>query len=125
LRRLVEGQSGWEVCGKAGNGKEAVEKALALKPDLVLMDITMPVMNGIEATQQIRRRSPATKVVMVSLHDDKRIFEQAKDAGADAYIVKASPSEIALKTIAGVLGESRRPAGSAPLTHTSTRNPAD
>jgi DNA-binding NarL/FixJ family response regulator len=54
LRPLVERQSGWEVCGEAVNGKGAIEKALALNPDLVLMDIGMPVMSGIEATRQIR-----------------------------------------------------------------------
>ena len=123
LRRLVERQSGWEVCGEAGNGKEAIEKALALKPDLVLMDITMPVMNGIEATRQIRELSPMTKIVIVSLHDDEAIAAQAKDAGADGYVVKASHSEIVLKTIAGVL-EGRR-ADRSRLTQTSTGNPAD
>jgi DNA-binding NarL/FixJ family response regulator len=105
LRRLVERQSGWEVCGEAVNGKEAIEKALALNPDLVLMDISMPVMNGIEATRQMRRLSPRTKVVIVSLHDNKSIAAQAKAAGAVAYVVKASPSEILLRTIAAALGK--------------------
>jgi len=105
LRRLVERQSGWEVCGEAVNGKEAIEKALALNPDLVLMDISMPVMSGIEATRQIRRLSPVTKIVIVSLRDDKSITAEAKNAGADAYVVKACASEILLRTIAAVLGE--------------------
>ena len=105
LRRLVERQSGWEVCGEAVNGKEAIDKALALNPDLVLMDISMPVMNGIEATRQIRRLSPVTKIVIVSLRDDKSITAEAKNAGADAYVVKARASEILLETIAAVLGE--------------------
>ena len=105
LRRLVERQSGWEVCGEAVNGKEAIDKALALNPDLVLMDISMPVMNGIEATRQIRRLSPVTKIVIVSLRDDKSITAEAKNAGADAYVVKACASEILLQTIAAVLGE--------------------
>ena len=82
LRRLVERQSGWEVCGEAVNGKEAIDKALALNPDLVLMDISMPVMNGIEATRQIRRLSPVTKIVIVSLRDDESITAEAKNAGA-------------------------------------------
>jgi DNA-binding NarL/FixJ family response regulator len=105
LRRLVERQSGWEVCGEAVNGKEAIDKALALNPDLVLMDISMPVMNGIEATRQIRRLSPVTKIVIVSLRDDESITAEAKKAGADAYVVKACASEILLETIAAVLGE--------------------
>jgi DNA-binding NarL/FixJ family response regulator len=124
LRRLVERESGWEVCGEAGNGKEAIEKALALKPDLVLMDISMPVMNGIEATRQIRQLSPVTKIVIVSLHDNEVITAQAKDAGADAYVVKACRSEILIDTIAAVLGEGRRPDRSR-LTDTSTGTPSD
>jgi DNA-binding NarL/FixJ family response regulator len=125
LRRLVERQSGWEVCGEAVNGKEAVEKALALNPDLVLMDISMPVMSGIEATQKIRRLSPVTKIVIVSLHDDESITAEAKNAGADAYAVKTCPSEILLKTIAAVLGEGQRPACGPRLTRRATGNPSD
>jgi len=112
------------VCGEAGNGQEAIEKALALKPDLVLMDITMPVMSGIEATRQIRQLSPETKIVIVSMHDNEVITAQAKDAGADAYVVKACPSEILIKTIAAVLGEGRR-ADRSRLIHTSTGTPSD
>jgi CheY-like chemotaxis protein len=89
------------VCGEAVNGKEAIDKALALNPDLVLMDISMPVMNGIEATRQIRRLSPVTKIVIVSLRDDESITAEAKNAGADAYVVKACASEILLETIWG------------------------
>jgi two-component system, NarL family, nitrate/nitrite response regulator NarL len=111
------------VCGEAGNGKEAIDKALALKPDLVLMDISMPVMSGIEATRQIRRLSPATKIVIVSMHDNQIISVQAQEAGAHGYVGKASPSEIVMKTIAGVL-EGRR-ADYSRLTHTPTGSPSD
>jgi len=125
LRRLVERQSGWEVCGEAVNGKEAIEKSLALNPDLVLMDVSMPVMSGIEAARQIRDLSPVTKIVILSLHDDESITAEAKNAGADAYVVKACPSEILLKTIAAVLQEGRRPARGPRLTHPATGNPWD
>jgi DNA-binding NarL/FixJ family response regulator len=113
------------VCGEAVNGKEAIEKALALNPDLVLMDISMPVMSGIEATRQIRRVSPVTKIVIVSLHDDESITAEAKSAGADAYVVKACPSGILLKTIAAVLGEGQRPACGPRFTRRATGNPSD
>jgi DNA-binding NarL/FixJ family response regulator len=113
------------VCGEAVNGEEAIEKALALNPDLVLMDISMPVMNGIEATRQIRQLSPVMKIVIVSLHDDEVVTAQATNAGADAYVLKACPSEILLKTITAVLGEDRRPVRGPRLTHPATGTPSD
>jgi len=84
---LISGYSGWNVCGEAGNGKEAIEKTLALRPDLVVIDVVMPVMDGIEATSQIRKVSPATKVVMISMYDSTQL--EAQQAGADAYIGKS------------------------------------
>jgi len=93
------------VCGEAKNGQEAVEKAVALKPDLVLMDISMPVMGGIEATRQIRRLSPTIKIVVLSLHDSPQIAEHAKKAGANAYVNKSCSAEILFKTILAAVEE--------------------
>ena len=87
LYSLIDGYAGWKVCGEAGNGKEAVEKTLALHPDVVVIDLLMPVMNGIEATKQIRRVRPATKVVMISIYDSQQTA--AENAGAHAYVGKS------------------------------------
>ena len=86
LYDLIDGHSGWKVCGEAGNGKEAIEKVLALNPDLVLIDLSMPIMSGIEATKQIRRLCPSVKIVIVSMYDSQRIM--AAEAGANAYVTK-------------------------------------
>jgi DNA-binding NarL/FixJ family response regulator len=87
---LLDQQDGLEVVGIARDGREAIERALALRPDVVLMDIKMPRLDGISATRRIRRRLPATRVVvMTALTGDEHV-EQALRAGADACIKKFS-----------------------------------
>src|SRR5579862_8708685 len=73
----------WTVCGEAKNGREAVENVRALKPDLVILDLNMPVMNGIEAAREIRRVAPATRILILSLHAGPRVEMEARNAGAD------------------------------------------
>jgi len=104
FKRLLD-VPGLSICGEASDGKEALEKVAALKPDLVLMDLSMPVMGGIEATREIRRLSPAIKVVIVSLHDSVHAATQAKQAGADAYVVKSRSAGELLEAMSVVLGE--------------------
>lgn len=103
IKRVLEEIPDWTVCGEAGDGQEAVEKALQLQPDLVLMDITMPVMNGIEATKQIRRLAPQMRIAMLSMHDAPQIVEQARLSGANAYLVKASEADELRDAVAAVL----------------------
>jgi len=88
LRRLLEEHPGWEVCGEADDGREAIEKARMLKPDVVLMDIGMPQLNGLEATRWIRRELPGTEVCILSVHDSEPLVRQAVEAGARAYLLK-------------------------------------
>ncbi len=107
LKNLLNENAEWEVCGEADNGQSAVEKAVELSPDVVVLDITMPVMNGIEAAKEIRKLSPKTKIVMFSMHDSARMEHEAKAAGADAYIVKSSGIDVIEKTIGKLLGNSR------------------
>jgi two-component system, NarL family, response regulator DegU len=87
LRRAVE-EAGFAVVGEAGDGQEALRLAEELRPDLVLMDVTMPVLDGIEATRLIRARVPETRVVILTMHGEEEIVDQALRAGAVGYLVK-------------------------------------
>ncbi len=91
--------TGFEVCGEAENGQDGVEQTLQLKPDLVLLDMSMPVMTGLQAAAAIRRLSPSTKIIMVSMHDSPLMVKEAQAAGADAYITKASAGKELLPTM--------------------------
>jgi DNA-binding NarL/FixJ family response regulator len=104
---LLDGHSGWKVCGEAGNGKEAIVKCLALHPDVVVIDLLMPVMSGLEATKQIRQLCPETKIVMVSMYDSQQ--SAAMKAGANAYVGKSRTWPELRDAIATVLGD-RSPA---------------
>lgn len=90
MKSLLDGHHLWKVCGEATNGQEAVEEVLQLKPDMVVLDLSMPVMNGIEAAREIRKKAPSTKIVIFSMHDSPRIAEEAVQAGADAYLAKTA-----------------------------------
>ena len=94
LRRSVE-SAGSSVIGEAGDGEEAVRLALDLHPDVVLMDVSMPILNGVEAARQIHERDPAIPVVILTMHADADVVRQAFAAGAVGYVVKdASMSEV-------------------------------
>jgi DNA-binding NarL/FixJ family response regulator len=88
LRALLESKSGWQVCAEAANGREAVEKAAQLKPDVAVLDIGMPLLNGVEATRQIRKLSPKTEVLILTMHDSELLVQEVLEAGAHGYILK-------------------------------------
>jgi PAS domain S-box-containing protein len=90
-----------EIVGQAGNGREAVELAHRLRPDVVVMDVSMPVMSGDEATRQIRQDLPQTRVVALSMHDSAAVAERMRQAGAAAYLLKTAPAEDLLAAIRG------------------------
>ena len=89
LCALLRGQPDWEVCGEAANGREAVEKALKLKPDVVILDIGMPSLNGLEATRQILRAMPQTRVLILTLHDSDQVVQEVLNAGARGFLLKS------------------------------------
>ncbi|MDB6171551.1 MAG: yxjL [Chthoniobacteraceae bacterium] len=107
LRMLLSIESTIEIVGEAANGVEAVEIARILQPDLVLMDLRMPVMGGVEATRRVRDASPASRVlVLTTFHENEEIFDALR-AGACGYLLKDTPSKKLVEAIhAAVRGES-------------------
>src|ERR1041385_5972379 len=89
VRELIEHEPGWTVCGTATNGREAVESAKKLKPEVVVLDMTMPELDGLEALRQIKRALPDAEIVIFSAHHSEEVIEQLYDAGAKSYIQKS------------------------------------
>jgi DNA-binding NarL/FixJ family response regulator len=114
VRRLLESRSEFEVCGEAADGAEVVEKAAELKPDVVVLDIGMPKMNGFEAARKIKVVSPRSQIVILSSHKDKQFLEQARNVGAVCFVPKSEAERElvdAVKMAAG--GESSAVSGTA------------
>ena len=89
LRELLEQREGWQVCAEASNGREAVELAGKLRPQVVLLDLAMPVMNGFEATRRIKEALPNTEVLILSMHEAENFVQEALEAGALGYLLKS------------------------------------
>ncbi|MFY9529205.1 MAG: response regulator transcription factor [Candidatus Acidiferrales bacterium] len=89
LRALLETHPGWEICGEAHTGREAVAKGQELKPDIVILDITMPELNGVEAARRIRKASPSSEILVLSVHYSDQLVREILDAGVRGYIVKS------------------------------------
>ena len=104
LRLLLEEQEDFHIVGEAGDGREAIEQVRALTPDVVIMDISMPDFNGIDATHQILSEAPSTKVVALSMHAGRRFVEDMLRAGAAGYILKKSVPEDLVNGIRVVIG---------------------
>lgn len=89
LRTLLERHEGWEVCGEASDGREAVEKAKELKPDIVIVDIGMPNLNGLDATRRLLQHDPNFKVIVLTVTDADQVIREALDAGARGFVLKS------------------------------------
>ena len=99
LRKLLEERPEWEVIAEAGDGREAVRLAEQHKPDVAILDVAMPLLNGIEATRQITRRVPGTRVLVLSMHADEAYVTQILQAGATGYLLKDSADIDLLKAV--------------------------
>ena len=102
LRKILEERADWEVVAEVDDGREAIKKAVALKPDIAILDVGMPQLNGIDAAQQIVRRSPGTRVIILSMHSDEAYVTRALQAGASGYMLKDSAGKDLLKGVAEV-----------------------
>ena len=88
LRSILEARPGWEIVAEAADGKEAVKKAIETKPDVAIIDYSLPLLNGIEATRQIRKREPRTQVLIFTMHDEELLIRNVLEAGALGYLLK-------------------------------------
>jgi DNA-binding NarL/FixJ family response regulator len=88
-----------EICGEAVNGKEAIAKAKELQPDLIILDISMPVLSGFDAARQIRKIVPEARILMFSMHESKQFLEEAKKLGVHGYLIKTRGSDVLLRAV--------------------------
>lgn len=102
LKTLLEGHSDWEVIGEASDGAEAVDKARDLHPDVMVLDVTMPRMNGLEACRVLRRQAPALEILFVTQHDSPQMMREALEAGARGYVVKSNAARDLLAAVEAV-----------------------
>ncbi len=110
LRVTLEAHEGWEVVAEASDGKEAIAKAVETRPDVTIIDFSLPGMNGIDATRQIHARVPTAEVLIFTMHDSDVLKRQALEAGARAYLLKSTPARYLISAVES-LGPQRRYAG--------------
>jgi DNA-binding NarL/FixJ family response regulator len=104
LKAIVEARSGWEVVAEAVDGKEAVAKAVETTPDVAIVDYSLPIMNGIEATRQIRVRSPQTEILIFTMHDSDALLDEALQAGARAFLLKSDAQHYLVAAVESLSG---------------------
>jgi DNA-binding NarL/FixJ family response regulator len=89
LRLIIEREPDLRVVAEAENGRQAIDEAIAVQPDLAILDVAMPVLNGLSAARELRRRMPELRILMLSMHDNEQFFLEALNAGADGYLLKS------------------------------------
>ncbi len=99
LRTILESQPGWKICGEARTGREAVVKALELKPDMVVLKFGMPELNGLEATRQIHKRLPKTEILVLTVYPSERLAREFLAAGARGYILQGDAAKLLIEAV--------------------------
>ena len=102
LRILLESNRNLKICSEATNGRKAVEEAVKLKPDIAILDISMPDLNGVEATRQIREACPQTEVIMLTMHESDVLLQESLNAGAKGYLLKEDADDYLASAIEAV-----------------------
>jgi DNA-binding NarL/FixJ family response regulator len=102
VRHVVENQTGWVVCGEARTGREAVTKAVELQPDIVVLDFSMPELNGLEATRQIRR-AVSSRILVLTMHESDQVVTELIDAGAHGCVLKSDAGRTLVEAIHALL----------------------
>jgi DNA-binding NarL/FixJ family response regulator len=103
IRNLLQFRSGWSVCAEASNGQEAVEKALQFHPDVIIMDITMPLMNGLEAARQITRSQPQIPIILFSMHVSDDVYQHLQADGIRGAVAKGDAARDLAQAVEAVL----------------------
>jgi DNA-binding NarL/FixJ family response regulator len=104
IRTILRARPQWEVCGEAVNGKDAIEKAKTLDPDVIIMDITMPEMSGIEATREITKLKLRGAVLVFTMHESKNLAVTVQEAGARGFVLKSHAARDLLDALEALLG---------------------
>lgn len=102
IRTFLERHAGWEVCGEAADGIEAIQQAADLRPDIAIMDLDMPRLNGLEATRRIHDLIPSTRVLILTLHDISTLPKMARESGAQGYVLKSEAFDVLTQAIEAV-----------------------
>jgi len=99
LRSLIEFHPGWDICGEAVDGRDAIKKIKRLQPDLVVLDIGMPYLSGLEVAREIKRSGPTTKILIVTIHSSEQVAREAWDSGAKGFLSKPDAARDLVRAI--------------------------
>ena len=104
LRETLADQDGWEICGEAANGREAIQKAQQLKPDVIVLDLSMPVMNGLDAARELARLAPSVPLLMFTNFETARLKQEALSAGVRTLVSKSESVGVLINGLRALLG---------------------